>query len=99
MKKKLTPSAHDNAQRYNDARPADYVRISIVVRPTKRNKSTTVLESRDKQTTAGCASLMADEIEIEAELDNRRNAARRTNPRQLPGTDKVGLSIQDYNDL
>lgn len=95
----LIPMADDSAQSYNDKHPANYVTIFTVARPTKTNKSTTVLEDIDKKTAAGCASLMKDEIKIEAKLGKRRDAAGRIDPRQVPGTDRVPLRIQECNDL
>lgn len=71
MKTVCTPSTHDNARSYNQERPANYMRVSIVARPAKGNKSTTVLEDRGMQKTAGRASLVENEIEIDAVLDKR----------------------------
>lgn len=88
-------SAYHNAQNYNDDHAANYVRISTVLRPTKRNKCTTVLESHDKQSVGGCDSSIEDEIEIDAELDKCQNAAGRKDPQQLSSTDEFHLSIAD----
>lgn len=75
--------AQNNAQCHNGGRPATNVRISLVASPSKRNMSNTFLENRGKRSTAGCASLMEDEIEIVAEIDKRQSAVGQIDPCQL----------------
>lgn len=89
-------SAHDNVQSYNEELLVSYVRISTVSCRTKIKKSITVLESCNKQTAAGCASLTEDGKEVDTELDKRQGATVPIVPRHLRGTDEVCLSIQDY---
>lgn len=84
-------SPNNNAQCYNGEYRPNNETISTVARPAKINKVTTFPERFDKHSAARRTSFFEDEIQIDAELHKRQNAARQISSKTQSDIDEVPL--------